>query len=115
MSAGPNAEITKGLISGLIDSVKQRPFTELMALVMTLTLIALGYYELKIGRPELLQQIHEGQRDAHQRFDANLERVLQAEDKRTELFKEMLEGQRNKFGGIEGNAANGKPKEGAGT
>lgn len=114
MSVGPNTELTKGLIAGLIDSVKQRPFTELMALVMTLTLIALGYYELNIGRPELLQQINEGHRESHQRFDANLERVLQAEDKRTELFREMFEGQRN---GFNGNAANGKPNEkvGAGT
>lgn len=114
MSIGPGNEVTKGLIAGLIDSVKQRPFTELMALVTTLTLIALGYYELTIGRPELLQQINAGHQESHQRFDANLERVLQAEDKRTELFKEMLEGQRGVFGN-NGNAAVNKQSEKAGT
>jgi sulfite exporter TauE/SafE len=115
MSVGPTNEASKGLITVLIDSVKQRPFTELMALVLAITLIWLGYYELTIGRPALLQQISEINEQSHDHFDANLERILQAEDKRTELFKDMLEGERNGFNGINGNAANGKPNEKAGT
>ena len=116
MSTGPTGEITKGLIAGVIDSVKQRPFTELSALITMLTIIGLGYYELTTGRPELIRQINQGHQEAHQLFNANLDRVLQAEDKRTELFKEMLEEQRNVFGGG-GNAEVNKPieKTGAGT
>jgi hypothetical protein len=57
---------------------------------------------LKIGRPELIDQINSGHREAHSRFDANLERVLQAEDKRTEIFKELI--QRND-GMLRGGAA----------
>jgi sulfite exporter TauE/SafE len=115
MSMGPNSELTKGFIAGIVDSVKQRPFTELMALVTTLTLIALGYYELTIGRPELIQQIESVQEKAHDHFDANLDRILQAEDKRSDLFREMIEGQRDDVLG--GNAAIDKPnhKVGAGT
>lgn len=79
-----------GIIQRLVDGVLQRPFTEAMALITTLTLISLGVYELKYARPELQQQAHENNVELQKGYERSLDRVIQAEEKRTDLFIDIM-------------------------
>ena len=89
-----------GLAQRFIDGVLQRPFTEAMALISTCTLITLGAYELKYARPELQQQAHENHLELQKGYERSLDRVIQAEEKRTDLFIDIMNRHQPGFGAL---------------
>lgn len=114
-------EERRSFTQSVIKAVSDRPFTEMMALILSAAIIGYAYYDLNVGRPKLVQQIRDIEiqsrgdyRDMHKYTVDTFNNMMERQEQSHERIVQMLGGPErmpltNRFPPLEPSKPKGTP------